>query len=65
VNLRKFHLVFITCSIALALFVGVWTLTSGALEGALRIAASLGAFAVAAGLVVYEAWFAAYSGRER
>ena len=57
VNLRKFHAVFIACSSALALVFGVWVLRSSNLAGGARLAAGLGAFLVAAGLIVYEAWF--------
>jgi hypothetical protein len=65
VNLRKFHLVFIACSSALAFVFGAWALQSSDLEGGARLAAGAGAFAVALGLIGYEAWFLRYSRRAR
>lgn len=56
-NLRKFHAVFIACASALAFAFGVWALRASSLEGGARLAAGVGAFLVAAGLVGYEAWF--------
>ena len=56
-NLRSFHLVFITCSIALSFLFGVWVLDSPASAGLPRFAAGSGAFAVALALIAYEAWF--------
>ena len=64
-NLRKFHLVFIACSSALAFVFGAWALQSSSLEGAARIAAGVGAFTVCLGLIGYEAWFLRYSRRAR
>lgn len=56
-NLRTFHLVFITFSCALAVAFGLWALGPSGLAGAARLAAAAGAFAVALALVVYETWF--------
>ena len=56
-NLRTFHLVFITCSCALAVAFGAWALGPSSLAGAARIAAATGAFVVALALALYETWF--------
>ena len=64
-NLKSFHLVFIACSIALALLFGAWALTYSTLAGLPRWAAGLGAFGVALALIAYEAWFLRYSRRPR
>lgn len=56
-NLRTFHLVFITFSCALAVGFGVWALGPSGLAGAARLAAAAGGFAVALALLVYETWF--------
>ena len=60
-NLKSFHLVFIACSIALAVLFGAWALSSASLDGLPRLAAGIGAFAVALALIAYEAWFLRYS----
>jgi hypothetical protein len=65
VNLKSFHLVFIACSSTLAFLFGVWVLKSSELAGAARVAGSVGAFALGAGLIAYEAWFLRYSKRSR
>jgi len=57
VNLRTFHVVFISCASALAVAFGAWALGPSTLTGASRLAAAVGGFAVAAALVAYEAWF--------
>jgi len=64
-TLKSFHLVFIACSTALTLLFGAWALTSPTLAGAARLAAGLGALAVALGLVAYERWFLRYSKEPR
>ena len=64
-NLKKFHVVFIACAIALAFLVGVWALSQSGLSGAPRLLAGFGAFAVGLALIVYEAWFLRYSRRPR
>ena len=64
-NLKKFHVVFIACSCLLAILFGTWVLKSSTLAGGSRLAAGVGAFAVALALLVYEAWFLRYSRRSR
>ena len=57
-NLRWFHAVLILLSAALAVLFGVWCLAQyeqGGGGGSLL--AGVGAFAVSAGLVVYDSWF--------
>ena len=49
-SLRAFHVLFISASVLLALGLGAWCLPE-------HPAAAAGSFAVAALLVVYEAWF--------
>lgn len=56
-NLRSFHLVFITCASALACLVGAWALTSTALTGPARLGTAIGAIAAGLALVIYGAWF--------
>jgi hypothetical protein len=65
VNLRKFHVLFIACSSALALAFGAWVLRSSTLAGPARVASAAGAFAVAFGLVAYEVWFLRSTRRPR
>ena len=64
-NLKKFHVVFIACSSALAFLFGAWVLRNAGLEGAARLAAAGGSFAVGLGLILYEVWFLRFSGRTR
>ena len=64
-NLKSFHLVFISCAIALAFLFGAWALGDSGLEGATRLATAIGAFALGAALIVYEVWFLRFSGRRR
>ena len=64
-DLKSFHVVFIASAIALALLVGIWVLSQSGLTGAPRLLAAAGAFAVAVGLIVYEAWFLRYARRRR
>lgn len=64
-NLKRFHILFIACSSALAFLFGAWVLRNGGLEGAARLAAGGAAFAVGIGLIGYELWFLRYSGRAR
>ena len=49
-NLRWFHALLILLSAALAVLFGVWSLDQNLL-------AAVAAFAVSAGLVVYDSWF--------
>ncbi len=56
---------FIACSSALAFLFGAWVLNGPALAGLPRLAAGSGAFAVALGLIAYEAWFVRFSRRPR
>jgi len=57
-SLKGFHIVFIIASLTLAVGFGVWCLGvwRGGGEGA-WLAGAVGAFAAAAALVVYGAWF--------
>ena len=64
-DLKRFHLVFISCAVALAFFIGVWVLGRSSLSGAPRLLAGIGSFAVGFGLIAYEAWFLRYSKRGR
>jgi TRAP-type C4-dicarboxylate transport system permease large subunit len=64
-DLKSFHVVFIACAVALALLVGLWVLSQSGLSGTPRVLAAAGAFAVAVGLIVYEAWFLRYARRRR
>jgi hypothetical protein len=64
-DLKKFHLVFIASAIALAVLVGIWVLSHPDFSGAPRLLGALGAFAVAAALIVYEAWFLRFARRRR
>lgn len=64
-DLKSFHVVFIASAVALSLLVGIWVLSQSGLVGAERILAAGGAFAVALGLIVYEAWFLHYARRRR
>jgi len=56
VSLKAFHVLFISASVLLALGLGAWCLPA-------HPAAAVGSFAVAALLVVYEAWFLRKSSR--
>lgn len=60
-NLKKFHVVFIACAIALSFLMGAWALGQSNLTGTPRLLAGFGAFAVGLALIVYEAWFLRYS----
>jgi hypothetical protein len=64
-NLKSFHLVFISCAIALAFLFGAWALGDSGLRGGARVATAAGAFALGAILLVYEVWFLRFSGRGR
>ena len=64
-DLKKFHVVFIACAVALAFLVGAWALGNSGLSGAPRLLAGFGAFAVGVALIVYEAWFLRFSRRQR
>ena len=57
-NLRWVHAVLIMLSAALAVVFGVWSLAQyGRGGGVASVLAAVAAFAVAAGLVVYDSWF--------
>ena len=57
-NLRLFHAVLIFLSAALAVLFGIWCLgVYGRGEGAASLVAAVAAFAVSAGLIVYDSWF--------
>jgi hypothetical protein len=63
-NLKSFHLVFITCASVLAFVFGLWALNSPTFGGTARMVAALGGFGVALALVGYETWFLRYSRRQ-
>ena len=57
-NLRWFHALLILLSAALAVLFGVWCLGQyGRADGVANLVAAVAAFAVSAGLVVYDSWF--------
>lgn len=57
-SLKAFHVIFISAAVLLALWLGVWAWNQRqAAGGGGFVALSCGAFAAAAGLVVYEVWF--------
>ena len=57
-TLRAFHALLILLSAALAAFFGVWCLRLYAREdGAATLLSAIVAFALSAGLVVYDSWF--------
>ena len=57
-SLKAFHVIFISAAVLLALWLGVWAWDQRqAVGGGGFLALSCGAFAAAAGLVVYEVWF--------
>jgi hypothetical protein len=57
-NLRLVHAVLIFLSAALAVLFGIWCLgVYGRGEGAASLVAAVAAFAVSAGLIVYDSWF--------
>ncbi len=57
-NLRWFHALLILLSAALAVLVGVWYLGQyQRQDGVASLLAAIAAFAVSAGLVVYDSWF--------
>ena len=64
-DLKKFHVVFIACAVALSFLVGVWVLSRSGLTGAPRLLGGCGAFAVGLALIVYEAWFLRFARRQR
>ncbi|HYU34463.1 MAG TPA: hypothetical protein VEW48_20110 [Thermoanaerobaculia bacterium] len=64
-DLKKFHLVFIACAVALSFLVGAWVLSRSGLSGAPRFLAGFGAFAVGLALIFYEAWFLRFARRQR
>ncbi|HXT19438.1 MAG TPA: hypothetical protein VN923_01685 [Thermoanaerobaculia bacterium] len=57
-SLKAFHVIFISAAVVLAVWLGVWAWgqRQAAGDGGFT-ALAIGAFAAAAGLVVYEAWF--------
>ena len=57
-NLRSVHAMLILLSALLAVVFGVWCLGQyGRGEGGMNLVAAVAAFAVSAGLVVYDSWF--------
>ena len=57
-NLRLVHAVLIFLSAALAVLFGIWCLgVYGRGESAASLVAAVAAFAVSAGLIVYDSWF--------
>ena len=57
-NLRWVHAFLILLSAALAVLFGVWCLSQyGREDGVGSLIAAVTAFAVSAGLVVYDSWF--------
>ncbi len=57
-NLRLVHAMLILFSAALAVLFGVWSLgVYGREDGVANLVAAVGAFAVSAGLLVYDSWF--------
>jgi len=60
-DLKKFHVVFIACAVALAFLLGLWVLNRSGLSGTPRVLAGFGSFAVGLGLIAYETWFLRYS----
>jgi len=64
-DLKKFHVVFIACAVALSFLVGAWVLGRSGLTGTPRFLGGFGAFAVGLGLIFYEAWFLRFARRQR
>ena len=64
-NLKSFHLVFISCAVALAFLFGAWALGDSGLQGSARVATAAGAFVTGALLLAYEVWFLRFSSRRR
>ncbi len=57
-NLRWFHALLILLSAALAVWFGIWSLGQyGQEHEVANLLAAVAAFAVSAGLVVYDSWF--------
>ena len=57
-NLRLVHAILILLSALLAVLFGVWCLGQYGRDGtAGRLVAAVAAFAVSAGLVLYDSWF--------
>lgn len=56
-NLRSFHLVFITCAAALALVLGAWAFSSPNVESGARTMLVTGSFVAGAALIAYGSWF--------
>jgi len=58
VSLKAFHVIFVSAAVLLAVWLGFWAWDQRqAVGGGGWLAFSCGAFAAAAGLVVYEVWF--------
>ena len=64
-NLKSFHIVFITCAIALAFLFGAWALGDSGLAGGARLGTAAGAFALGVALLLYEVWFLRFSRKGR
>lgn len=57
-NLRWMHALLIFLSAALAVVFGVWSLNAyGREEGSAYLVSAITAFALSAGLIVYDSWF--------
>jgi hypothetical protein len=57
-NLRLVHAILILLSALLAVLFGVWCLGQYGRDGAAgRLVAAVAAFALSAGLVIYDSWF--------
>ncbi len=57
-SLKAFHVIFISAAVVLAVWLGLWSWDQRQAEGGGSwLALTCGAFAAAAGLVVYEVWF--------
>jgi hypothetical protein len=57
-SLRWFHALLILLSAALAVLFGIWCLDQYGLgTGVASLVGAIAAFAVSAGLVVYDSWF--------
>jgi hypothetical protein len=56
-SLKSFHLVFISASVLLALFLAAWCFGAGDPGGPRTAAGGLAALLGGGGLVGYEAWF--------
>ena len=57
-SLRTFHIIFIVCSILLAVVFGIWAIKNFMdIHSIAYLFAGIGSFAIAFGLIVYEVTF--------